>query len=426
MRIRRRWPRGCAVFVRYLESQGMRTVWYDSMTESGEIDWQNALTDRNDSFLQEGPRRTSDEMFLNFWWGAEEVATTSRTATAIGRSVYDAHFGIDTEANGINTRVAWDDLFDPSGVEKYRGSIGLYRPEWTKNSQGEDFDLARFQQLDHTYWVGRHERPTLKDGSSGWPGIAAYVPERTTLRSLPFTSAFGTGAGTAFFVDGRRVLATPWNNLSVQDIQPQRQWVVSGSALNPRYDYGQAYQAGECLAFDLSRDPGTCLLFLFDRVRIPHRAVIEAISTGTGAVSFQLATDRGTISVPAVSRGPDRGKWRRSMASLRHLAGRTLTSVTIVLRGTGTFRLGQLSIGHHRRAEPARARQAQAWRSDPGVRVTWTRPAAVHHVEVWADRRFAGATAGKGFYLPASTRRIDLVSVSDHYLRSSAVRVDVC
>ncbi len=414
-------------FLQFLESQGMRTVWYDAMTENGEIDWQNALNERNDSFLQDGPRRISDEIFLNFGWTRADVDTTLRTAAAIGRPVYDSHFGIDTEANGINTRVRWDELFDPNGVGKYRGSIGLYRPEWTKNSQAENFDLARFQQLDHTYWVGHQERPTLKDGSSGWPGIAAYVPERTTLRSLPFTSAFGTGAGTGFYVDGRRVSDTPWNNLSIQDVQPQRQWVVSGSALNPRYDYDQAYQAGECLAFDLSAEAGTCLLFLFDRVRIPHGAVIEAVSSGSGSISFQFVTDHGPIVVPAAPQGPSKsGRWRRWTADFRHLAGRRLMSVSIRLRGTGTFRLGQLSIRHHWQADPAQVHHAQARRSGPGVRIRWTRPTAVHHVEVWADGRFAGATAGKGIYLPKPARRIELVSVSDHYLRSRGVKVDPC
>ncbi|MBU5899925.1 hypothetical protein JVW24_22685, partial [Vibrio cholerae O1] len=44
-------------------------MWYDSMTKDGDMDWQNALTDKNEYFLlDEDKNKVADSMFLNFWW----------------------------------------------------------------------------------------------------------------------------------------------------------------------------------------------------------------------------------------------------------------------------------------------------------------------------------------------------------------------
>ena len=47
----------------------LEVMWYDSITKDGEMDWQNALTDKNDYFLIDGDKNAvADSMFLNFWW----------------------------------------------------------------------------------------------------------------------------------------------------------------------------------------------------------------------------------------------------------------------------------------------------------------------------------------------------------------------
>lgn len=51
------------------KADGLKMVYYDSMTADGEMDWQNALTEKNISYLKdvEG-NQIADDMFLNFWW----------------------------------------------------------------------------------------------------------------------------------------------------------------------------------------------------------------------------------------------------------------------------------------------------------------------------------------------------------------------
>ena len=53
----------------------LELVYYDSMTVDGEMDWQNALTNKNAAFLTDGEgNAVADDMFLNFWWTQEEYA----------------------------------------------------------------------------------------------------------------------------------------------------------------------------------------------------------------------------------------------------------------------------------------------------------------------------------------------------------------
>ena len=45
-------------------------IWYDSMTSTGAINYQNALDAQNQMFFQDGSTLVSDDMFLNFDWTA--------------------------------------------------------------------------------------------------------------------------------------------------------------------------------------------------------------------------------------------------------------------------------------------------------------------------------------------------------------------
>lgn len=53
-------------FIKYFKEKApeLRVIYYDSMTADGEMDWQNALTDQNEMFLQdEDGNAVADEMF---------------------------------------------------------------------------------------------------------------------------------------------------------------------------------------------------------------------------------------------------------------------------------------------------------------------------------------------------------------------------
>ena len=71
-------------------------IWYDAMLTSGTVSWQNELNGNNSVFLQDGNTRTSDGMFINFFWNGSGRPNTSRnTARNIGRSEFDVFTGVD-------------------------------------------------------------------------------------------------------------------------------------------------------------------------------------------------------------------------------------------------------------------------------------------------------------------------------------------
>lgn len=91
-------------FIKYMKSQApeLRVIYYDSMTSEGKMDWQNALTDKNSMFLSdEEGNAVADEMFLNFWWTEDELASeelikaSAKKAEELGLDPYQVFAGVD-------------------------------------------------------------------------------------------------------------------------------------------------------------------------------------------------------------------------------------------------------------------------------------------------------------------------------------------
>src|SRR5699024_11010710 len=85
-------------------------MWYDSMTEEGKMDWQNALTDKNDAFMVDGDMNAvADDMFLNFWWNTDELEKdkllekSAAKANELNIDAYALVAGIDVQEDGYMT-----------------------------------------------------------------------------------------------------------------------------------------------------------------------------------------------------------------------------------------------------------------------------------------------------------------------------------
>ncbi len=93
----------------------LELVYYDSMTVDGEMDWQNALTDKNVSYLKtEDGADVADSMFLNFWWTTDKLApdellkASAELAAEKQIDPYDLYAGIDLQSNGYDTPIKWN------------------------------------------------------------------------------------------------------------------------------------------------------------------------------------------------------------------------------------------------------------------------------------------------------------------------------
>ncbi len=61
-------------FLKKLKRLGSEVVWYDSVTKSGKLDWQNALTPSNLEYFRACP----DGIFLNYNWN-EKLLSDSQS-----------------------------------------------------------------------------------------------------------------------------------------------------------------------------------------------------------------------------------------------------------------------------------------------------------------------------------------------------------
>ncbi|NDL58926.1 endo-beta-N-acetylglucosaminidase [Phytoactinopolyspora mesophila] len=405
-------------FLAYLQQHSnLRITWYDSMITTGEIQWQNELNERNDVFLQDGDARVSDSMFLNFWWNENMLAGSAEHARELGRSPYELYSGIDTEARGYTTPVDWEALFPVDG--DHTTSLGIYRPEWTWRSLPGDHQPAEFHERDDRYWVGPTGDPASAQPGSDWPGLAAFVADRPVAVGFPFASAFGTGHGTGYWVDGEKVSDQAWNHLGVQDIQPARRWVVRGADASPRFDFDVAYQGGESVAFDAHPEPSVVELFRFGSFVEPG-AVVELVHQGDADLEIGVATEvpRAPGAEPSyrfrpVERVRQATGWTISRAGLDDVAGEKLhvLALRFSARQAGTWHLGQLSVlGRRPPRPPSRVRGLRVqhtWVGDDEarhVRLLWDRAGDTHHYEVYVrhgrTRRFLGATGSGAYYVP--------------------------
>ena len=232
----------------------LEVMWYDSITKDGEMDWQNALTDKNDYFLIDGDKNVvADSMFLNFWWTNKKLAdkellkASNERAKELGLNPYDLYAGIDVQANGVNTPIRWD-LFE--GKDKTPlTSLGLYCPSWTYFSSS---DVDEFQSKENRLWVNEFGDPSkaTETKDKEWKGISTYAVEKTVVNSLPFTTNFNIGNGYNFFVDGEKVSSLDWNNRSLADVMPTYRWIINNegsNSLKASLDFSNAFYGGNSI-----------------------------------------------------------------------------------------------------------------------------------------------------------------------------------
>lgn len=126
------------------------------------MDWQNALTDKNQAFLVDAEMNpVADSMFLNFWWNTDRLASqellkaSKKKANELGIDPYQLYAGIDVQQNGYDTPVNWRLFTDETGTPYT--SLGLYVPSWTYTSAS---DPADFQRREMRFWVNEQGDPT--------------------------------------------------------------------------------------------------------------------------------------------------------------------------------------------------------------------------------------------------------------------------
>lgn len=285
------------------EALGKEVMWYDAMRLTGIVGWQNRLTALNSPFVQDDQdangsfeTRVSSSIFINFSWNGTVFPTASRTrANLIGRSSFDVFTGVDIwpgrnqgnfETNG-NTFMT--NLHENATTPLT--SLGIFAPNCVYNNStfsnfnNDPTDYASFYNAENHLFSGDDNNPALVD-AIGFKGLSNWIPEASTISTLPFETNFCTGHGTTKFEGGNQITdnTSDWHDMNQQDILPTWQWAFSENGiLTANWDFNFAYTGGNSLKV---------------RGNLPANHPIDLmlyktkLSNGTGAMNIEIQHKR--------------------------------------------------------------------------------------------------------------------------------------
>ena len=342
-------------FMTYLTGirpEGMEIHWYDSMLADGRVDWQNELNSRNLVFLQDGARRSSDAIFLNYYWNRRMIQDGAAIAEKAGRSRFDVYVGADLWPGRKAQALAWERkwlqaLFedDDGLLSSPLGSVALFANNYVYSYSGSqaipassDFindsdDVESFYRGANQLFGGIDENAATADADDDWPGIGRYVPARSSITALPFSTNFTTGHGKIFAMRG---VTEPrdWHDLSRQDHMPTWQFAVTGNqSTRLAFDFDHAYEGGNSLR--ISGDPrlGASDVPLY-KVRLDvgkktrFSVVYKSALPTTDICAWLLFSNGERVCLDMVV---DEAGWNEASTSLSAYAGRTISRIGLSL-----------------------------------------------------------------------------------------------
>lgn len=401
-------------FLMYLQKNkkdGMHIMWYDSMTEDGRINWQNALTDKNNAFLQDGNNRVSDSMFLNFWWKNQEASNLK--AKEIGRSPYDLYTGIDVEAKGTLTKVPWNGIF-PEGKSP-NTSLGIYRPDWTFNSSKT---MNEFYQKEQDFWSGQKGDPSSTDGNGDWKGMSHYFTDKTAITQLPFVTNFNTGSGQFFAVEGNRQSHKSWNNRSLQDILPTWRWLIEGTPISVQFDWNQAYTGGSSLKVSGELNGNESSHIKLYKTKLPVEKDTEL------SITYKSAKPNMKVGISFLDKPNHfeffdvkkeaKGKWVTQKIKLKRFKGKEIAAISLKFdqQEAIDMNIGEIKVSNKKddikkvhQPENVMIKETEFQNGIyANVSLTWERNKQADYYEIYrvlpnGDKEWLGGTPNNYFYL---------------------------
>ncbi|MBB6062170.1 endo-beta-N-acetylglucosaminidase D/PKD repeat protein [Thermosipho japonicus] len=291
-------------FLNYIKEKApwMKLIWYDSMSNTGAIEWQGELNEKNVVFLKNSEKYISDAIFIDFRWQSlkrpETIENTLNTMKKYNISKDRVFVGFDLQANGYYTYSNWPKIIDNNG--KLKVSLGFYCPSWTYYSSKE---IKEFWDKEETFWIADH--PVLNYNSKSeffkiewnkdyeqykWQSPAKYVVEKSPVTSLPFITFFNVGHGYKFFIDGNVAKDSEWNNRSMMDVFPTYRWKIDGNDVNISVDYSDAYYGGSSLKFEgnLKKGQETNVTLYLTDLKINDKTTLESVIKGIGNIKVSL------------------------------------------------------------------------------------------------------------------------------------------
>ena len=453
--------------LRYMQRKSrLHIMWYDAMTQDGNVRWQGALNATNQMFFQgqepgQEPQPVSNSMFLDFRWRPARLTASRSLAQTLGRDPYELFAGIDVEANGYDTRADWTALFPESQPDVV--SLGFYRPDWTFNQAKDEADFVR---RDSRFWVGANGDPANTQTTEAWKGVAHYIPETSSITRVPFVTNFNTGQGHLYAAGGAVIGHEDWNNLSLQDALPTWRWHIESdtgfeetpsidlSDLTPALDTSEAYEGGASLKVAGSLvKPARLRLF---SARLPigkdtHlRVVYKRGQPGPSCLQIGVAFADDIKHFTFLNAGVAQSAgWNTALLDLRPFRGRTLRVISLRFASETpgyayAIHIGQIAVlnGTPRHpSPPAGLRIEKQWSVTPdriSLRLRWKpAPGLVSCYNLYqhnadGSRLWLGGTPNTAYFVAALNRikneatpiiEVEAVSTSGEHSKPASIQL---
>lgn len=409
--------------------------WYDSMVESGGVNYGNAVNSENSFWMEKDDQGLYgiDEFFMNYDWRQGQISTTLNTMNAIGRSPFDAFAGLDVQQNCMDTVFRDHLLLDANGRLKL--SLALY---CSNSTLGLSTDGAAFHEVEQDFYTNLASDPRLEtsdptDASNGaWVGMSRFFADKTPITGAPFVTNFNSGHGLGYWVEGVLSRNRQWSYQSVQDVMPTWTWIIDseGAKLSGGYDFTDAYNGGNSIRFygalDANR-PNHIMLYS------THVAVAEGMQlsltykqTGGSVKLVAYYGDENTESYHACEKVAydltvgSADTWTTTAVDISGEAGKTLYALGVEVASdmdVADFQvnLGQLAILDRQRdalTAPESAKLDEILYRDAfaaEVRLYWSAVAGAASYEVYklhadGSRSLLMETPNTALYLPTVER----------------------
>ncbi len=355
-------------------------VWYTLVTNSG-YGVADGLTTGNLRWFHDNGRPTSNFVFGNYNWGANQLVQNRTLAESVGRSSLDVYAGMNLQ--GAQGRF-WRTLKD------HPTSIGLWGAHTTNmffNNRNENGSAPLNQQQTYLtrterFFSNGNQNPAkaieVKDGlgiSASWlqdfHGVSAFVSAKSVLQwdldKMPFYSFFNMGNGRFFNVEGKKVSNAEWYNLGMQDYLPTwRYWfatsylghTVADNGLKATFTWDDAWFGGSSL--EVSGTTSEEYFHLFktqfalkdgDKIRLRYKVVSGSADLMLSASAKDAETAQMNANLFNAS-SIELGEWKvaevtvgNTLTSLR-LAGREVAAIALRFRNANNLvlRIGEFSI----------------------------------------------------------------------------------
>ncbi len=425
------------------ENSEIELMWYDAMTESGSISWQEMLNSNNDAFFQDGETLVSQSMFLDFGWSKSKLQNSRTNAQDLNRSEYELYAGVDVQANCYNTYVNWNSIFPEN--EDQITSMGLYVPSSTYHGASS---IKDFYQRANRFWVGANQDPSSTQGGS-WPGFAHFVSAKSVIDQLPFVTNFSTGQGYGYYLNGEKKSNFGWNNIELQDILPTWRWLIesSGEKLKAKLDFNDAYYGGNCLKISGNLTANNNLWLYKTALNLSENSSLElSFKMDAGATSSNLKIGLAFNDNPTQFEFLDLGNsensnWQQKVFDLSQFANRELGAISLFFSGAGvndySIKIGRIAIYDEQLENPLPPTnfrivdKAEDEMNEASFRLRWEPSSSdailynIYYKTPSGNSIFLGATPNDALFIPKVQRLeseaegiLEIEAVNQNYLVS--------